>query len=102
MSPISLPLGPVMLDVAGTALTEDERKRLMHPLMGSTTWIEFPATGTCYRIWGGRAQLDTFEADAATGHIEGLVVPPGDVKALAAALGRLASNPQLRYACGER
>jgi hypothetical protein len=49
-------------------------KRLMHPLTGSTTWIEFPATGTCYRIWGGRAQLDTFEADAATGHIEGLVV----------------------------
>ena len=49
-------------------------KRLVHPLTGSTTWIEFPATGTCYRIWGGRAQLDTFEADAPTGHIEGLVV----------------------------
>jgi hypothetical protein len=49
-------------------------KRLVHPLTGSTIWIEFPATGTCYRIWGGRAQLDTFEADAPTGHIEGLVV----------------------------
>jgi hypothetical protein len=49
-------------------------KRLMHPLTGSTTWIEFPATGTCYRIWGGRAQLDTFEADDPTRHIEGLVV----------------------------
>src|SRR5580704_16709162 len=49
-------------------------KRLLHPLTGSTTWIEFPATGTCYRIWGGRAQLDTFEADDPTRHIEGLVV----------------------------
>jgi hypothetical protein len=49
-------------------------KRLMHPLTGSTTWREFPATGTCYRIWGARAQLDTFEADDPAGHIEGLVV----------------------------
>ncbi len=49
-------------------------KRLMHPLTGSTTWHEFPATGICYRVWGGRAQLDTFEADDPTGHIEGLVV----------------------------
>jgi hypothetical protein len=49
-------------------------KRLVHPLAGSTTWNEFPATGVCYKIWGGRAQLDTFEADDPTGHIEGLVV----------------------------
>jgi hypothetical protein len=49
-------------------------KRLMHPLTGSTTWHEFPATGICYKVWGGRAQLDTFEADDPTGHIEGLVV----------------------------
>src|SRR5271170_1743539 len=49
-------------------------KRLVHPLTGSTTWNEFPATGTCYKIWGGRAQVDTFEADDPTGHIEGLVV----------------------------
>jgi hypothetical protein len=49
-------------------------KRLVHPLTGSTSWIEFPATGTCYRIWGGRAQLDTFEAEDPTRHIEGLVV----------------------------
>jgi hypothetical protein len=49
-------------------------KRLVHPLTGSTTWNEFPATGVCYKIWGGRAQLETFEAGDPTGHIEGLVV----------------------------
>lgn len=27
-------LGPVMLDIAGTQLTDDDRKRLMHPLTG--------------------------------------------------------------------
>ncbi len=34
MSEKMLPLGPLMLDVAGTELTEDDRRRLMHPLAG--------------------------------------------------------------------
>ena len=34
MSPKTLPLGPVMLDVAGTGLTGDDRCRLAHPLTG--------------------------------------------------------------------
>lgn len=32
--PRSLPLGPVMLDLAGTAMTEAERARLLDPLVG--------------------------------------------------------------------
>jgi beta-N-acetylhexosaminidase len=34
MSSKTLPLGPVMLDVTGTALTDDDRRRLAHPLTG--------------------------------------------------------------------
>lgn len=30
----SMPLGPVMLDVAGTALSDGDRRRLRHPLVG--------------------------------------------------------------------
>ncbi|HKU70505.1 MAG TPA: beta-N-acetylhexosaminidase [Burkholderiales bacterium] len=34
MSARSLPLGPLMLDVVGTELTADDRRRLLHPLTG--------------------------------------------------------------------
>lgn len=34
MSGATIPLGPVMLDVVGTALAADDRRRLLHPLTG--------------------------------------------------------------------
>ena len=50
-------------------------KKLLHPLTGSTTWVEFDGTGVCYKIWDGRAQLDTIELDSPdAGHIEGLTL----------------------------
>jgi beta-N-acetylhexosaminidase len=30
----SIPLGPVIIDIVGTALTEEDRRRLLHPLTG--------------------------------------------------------------------
>ena len=49
-------------------------KKLVNPLTGSTTWTEFEGTGVCYKIWDGRAELDTIEVDSPTGHIEGLTL----------------------------
>ena len=49
-------------------------KRRLHPLTGSTTWVEFDGTGVCSKVWDGRAQLDTIEVDGPTGHIEGLTL----------------------------
>src|SRR5271163_1468705 len=48
-------------------------KRLLHPLTGSTSWVEFDGTSATRKVWDGRAQLNEFETDSpAAGHIEGL------------------------------
>jgi hypothetical protein len=44
--------------------------RLLHPLTGSTTWIEMDGVTVVRRIWDGRASLAEFEADGPTGHLE--------------------------------
>ncbi len=49
-------------------------KRLVHPLTGSNEWVESEGTGACYKIWDGRAQLDTVELEGPSGHIEGLTL----------------------------
>jgi hypothetical protein len=50
-------------------------KRLLHPLTGSTNWIEFDGTSVTRKVWDGRAQLEEFETDSAVaGHIEGLTL----------------------------
>jgi hypothetical protein len=50
-------------------------KRLLHPLTGSTTWVEFDGTSVTRKVWDGRAQLEEFETDSpAGGHIEGLTL----------------------------
>ena len=50
-------------------------KRLLHPLTGSATWVEFDGTSVTRKVWNGRAQLEEFETDSpAAGHIEGLTL----------------------------
>lgn len=49
-------------------------RRLVHPLSGSADWTELTGAGACYRLWDGRAQLDTIEVEGSSGHIEGLTL----------------------------
>ena len=49
-------------------------KRLLHPLTGSTSWVEFDGTSVVRKVWDGRAQIEEFEIDGPTGHIEGLTL----------------------------
>jgi hypothetical protein len=45
-------------------------RRLVHPLTGSTTWMELNGTVTVRKIWDGRAQVEEVEADGPNGHFE--------------------------------
>jgi hypothetical protein len=46
--------------------------RLLHPLTGSTTWIEYEGTTVVRKVWNGRANLVELVADGPAGHFEGL------------------------------
>jgi hypothetical protein len=47
-------------------------KRLVHPLTGSTTWIEYDGTTVVRKVWDGRANLLELDADGPAGHFRGL------------------------------
>lgn len=49
-------------------------KRLLHPLTGSTSWVEYDGTSVTRKLWGGRAFIEEFETDGPSGHIEGLTL----------------------------
>lgn len=46
--------------------------RLLHPLTGSTTWVEYDGTSVVRRVWDGRANLLELEVSGPSGHIEAL------------------------------
>ena len=48
--------------------------RLLHPLTGSTTWIEFEGTSVARQVWAGRADLLELESETPNGHAEGLIL----------------------------
>jgi len=47
-------------------------KRLLHPLTGSTTWVEYDGVTVVRKVWNGRANLLELEADGPAGHFQGL------------------------------
>jgi len=47
-------------------------RRLVHPLSGSTEWVEYEGTTIVRRVWDGRANLVELVADGPAGHFEGL------------------------------
>jgi hypothetical protein len=47
-------------------------KRLLRPLTGSTTWVEYDGTTVVRKIWNGRANLVELVVDGPAGHIEAL------------------------------
>lgn len=47
-------------------------RRLLHPLTGSTTWVEYEGTSVVRKVWNGRANLVELVADGPAGHFEGL------------------------------
>ena len=45
------------------------QKRLLHPLTGSTTWVEYHGTDVVRKIWDG-ANVGEITADGPAGHLE--------------------------------
>jgi hypothetical protein len=47
-------------------------RRLLRPLSGSTTWVEYDGTTVVRKVWNGRANLVELDVDGSAGHIEAL------------------------------
>jgi hypothetical protein len=47
-------------------------RRLLRPLTGSTTWVEYEGTTVVRKVWNGRANLVELNVDGPAGHLEGL------------------------------
>jgi hypothetical protein len=56
-------------------------RRLLHPLTGSTDWVELDGTTVVRKVWNGRANLAELEIDAASGHLQVISLRLYDPKA---------------------
>jgi hypothetical protein len=56
-------------------------RRLRERLKGCTAWDEFDGTLVVRSLWGGRANVDEYEADAPFGHIQALTLRLYDPRA---------------------
>ena len=52
-----------------TGTWKTHQKRLLHPLTGSTTWVEYDGTDVVQKLWDG-ANHGLVEADGPAGHLE--------------------------------
>jgi hypothetical protein len=46
--------------------------RRLHPLTGSTSWVDYEGTSVVRKLWNGRANLVELEVEGPAGRIEGL------------------------------
>ena len=46
--------------------------RLVHPLSGSTTWVEYDGTSVGRKVWNGKANLRELDVEGPSGHLEAL------------------------------
>jgi hypothetical protein len=46
--------------------------RRLHPLTGSSEWVEYDGVSTVRKVWGGAANLLELVMDGSTGHWEGV------------------------------
>ena len=46
------------------------QRRLLRPLTGSQSWVEYDGTDVIRKIWGGRANIGEVETDGPAGHLE--------------------------------
>jgi len=44
--------------------------RRLHPLTGSSSWVELSGTTSVRKVWNGRGNLAELEADGPSGHLE--------------------------------
>jgi hypothetical protein len=49
-------------------------QRLLRPLTGSNTWVEYHGTDVVRKVWDGRANLGEVELDGPSGHLEFLTL----------------------------
>ncbi|MGA7555955.1 MAG: hypothetical protein WBW54_19570, partial [Candidatus Acidiferrales bacterium] len=49
-------------------------RRLVHPLTGSTNWVEMNGTVVVKKVWDGRAQIEEVEAGGDAGRFEGMTL----------------------------
>lgn len=47
-------------------------RRLVHPLSGSTEWVDYDGTSVVRKVWNGDANLGEFNVTGKAGHIEGM------------------------------